>query len=65
MTEYTLIIYLIDGTIETKLVKYEKDYELRRDIANIGMNGFLKTEDDKYIYFPSHRIFKIEVDLKK
>jgi hypothetical protein len=63
MIEYKLIIYLDDG-VEIKTVKYEKDYELRKDIANIGINGFLKMEEDKYIYFPAHRINKIEVKIK-
>lgn len=59
--KYDIIVYLTDGSTGTLSVEYERDYELRRDVTNIGINGFLRKLENKYLYFPSHKIEKIEV----
>lgn len=61
MTNYTITVFINDGSKALLKVQYEKDYELRRDITNIGVNGLLQKLEDKYQYFPSTRIEKIEV----
>lgn len=61
MTNYTISVFINDGSKALLKVQYEKDYELRRDITNIGVNGLLQKLEDKYQYFPPSRIEKIEV----
>jgi len=62
MTEYNIIVY-IEGNKEIILpVKYDSDYNLRKDVTSIGINGILqKLENSDYLYFPPHKILKIEV----
>ncbi len=60
---YEIKIYLQDGTIFIKNVQYEKVYDLRRDVTNIGVNGYLREiSENKFEYFPQHKIDKIEVN---
>jgi hypothetical protein len=61
MTNYNIIVYLIDSSKAVLNVQYEKDYDLRRDVTNIGVNGLLQKLEDKYLYFPPNKIDKIEV----
>ena len=39
MIEYDLTIYIEDRDYITLSVKYEKEYELKMDVTNIGTNG--------------------------
>ena len=61
MTNYDIIIYINDGSELVLPVKYEKEYELRKDVTSIGINGVLQKTDNNYLYFPPHRIDRIEV----
>mgnify|MGYP001767495918 CR=1 FL=1 len=58
---YNIITYFTDGTSVVLPVSYEKEYELRRDVTNIGVNGLLQKKDTMFEYFPPHKIDKIEV----
>jgi hypothetical protein len=58
---YNIITYLNDGTSIVLPVSYDKEYELRRDVTNIGMSGLLQRKEEMFEYFPPHKIEKIEV----
>ena len=62
MANYNITVFLNDGAKATLEVQYEKEYELRRDVTSIGVNGLLQKLEEKFHYFPSHRIDKIEVE---
>jgi hypothetical protein len=62
---YDIIVY-IDKLVIKFPVRYESEYELRRDITNLGTNGIIRKEmrtetDNDFYYFPPHKIDKIEV----
>ena len=60
---YNITVYINDGTEIILPVSYDKEYDLRRDITNLGMSGVLnKDEENNYLFYPSHRIDKIEVE---
>lgn len=60
---YNITVYINDGTEIILPVSYEKEYDLRRDITNLGMSGVLnKNEDNSYLFYPSHKIDRIEVE---
>jgi len=68
MTDYNIIIHLDNNPSNTITldVKFEKDYELRRNITSIGINGILQPSssgqlEEYYQYIPPHRISSIEV----
>lgn len=61
MTNYNIIVYLITGEKIIIPVTYDKEYELRRDVTNIGNNGVWQKLEDKFQYYPSHKIDRIEV----
>lgn len=69
MLKYNIIVYIKDEneTLEVILpVEYENEYNLRRDVTNIGVSGVLQKQTDKYLYYPPHKIQSIEVkELKK
>jgi hypothetical protein len=60
---YNIIVHLNNMRIAEIIlpVTYEKEYELRRDVTSIGINGVWQKLEDKYLYFPSHQIERIEV----
>ena len=62
--KYNIIVFINDGSELVLPVQYESDYNLRKDVTSIGINGILqKSEvDNTYLYFPPHRIEKIEVE---
>ena len=60
MLKYNIIIYINDGSKITLSVQYEKEYDLKRDITNLGVNGVLQKNEEIFEYFPPHRINKIE-----
>jgi hypothetical protein len=59
---YNIIVFINDGSRAILTVNYERDYDLRRDVTNIGVNGLLQKLENKYQYFPPHKIDKIEVE---
>lgn len=65
MIKYDITIFINDGSKAILNVQYEKDYDLRRDVTNIGVNGFLQKIENKFQYFPPHKIDKIEVEESK
>ncbi len=62
--KYNIIVFINDGSELLLPVEYDSDYNLRKDVTSIGINGVLqKVEgENSYLYFPSHRINKIEVE---
>ena len=72
--KYTLTIYLtpeIGPTKEMPLVppdiinmevEYDKEYDLRKDITIMGNNGITRSDGNHYIFYPPHRIIKIEAN---
>jgi hypothetical protein len=60
MIEYDLTIYIEDRDYITLSVKYEKEYELKMDVTNIGTNGVVHQNK----YYPPHRIKEIEIKKK-
>ena len=62
--EYNIIIRIKDSDVDIiKTVKYDTEYQLKTDVITIGNNGYLhKNDDNNYIYYPSHKIDKIEVE---
>lgn len=65
MVDYNIIVFVDNGSKIILAVKYEKEYELRRDVTNIGVNGVLQKIENRYEYYPPHRIDKIEVEEAK
>lgn len=65
--KYNIIIFINDGTELTLPVQYESEYNLRKDVTSIGINGVLqKVEgENNYSYYPPHKIDKIEVEEDK
>ena len=63
MNKYNILVYLNDGTILSIFTEYEKPYELQAVISNYGKNGVW--DSDKYVYYPAHRIDKIELSPQK
>lgn len=64
MINYNIIVFINDGSKVILPVKYENEYNLRKDVVNIGINGVLQKmmDSNKYEYFPPHKIEKIEVE---
>lgn len=62
MINYNIIVFINDGSQVILPVKYENEYNLRKDVINIGVNGVLQKRDKIYEYFPPHKIDKIEVE---
>jgi hypothetical protein len=61
MIEYNIIVHLIDDSKITIPVKYDKIYDLRRDVTNMGTNGIMQELNDRLLYHPPHKINKIEI----
>ena len=64
MIKYNITVFINDGSELVLPVQYESDYNLRKDVTSIGINGSLqKVEgENSYLYFPPHKIEKIEVE---
>lgn len=60
MIKYNILVWINDGSQVILPVQYENDYNLRKDIVNIGINGVLQKKGDIYEYYPPHKINKIE-----
>lgn len=62
--KYNIIVFINDGTELLLPVQYDSDYVLRKDVTSIGINGVLQKVDgeNSYLYFPPHKIEKIEVE---
>lgn len=65
MAKYTITIHTKEQILQ-KVVEYATNYELQKDVVNIGINGYLqvvneKTDEEYFTYYPSHKIEKIEV----
>jgi hypothetical protein len=58
---YNIVVHLINRPDVILPVTYDKEYELRRDVTSIGINGVWQKLEDKYLYYPSHKIDRIEV----
>lgn len=64
---YKMTIF-IDDDIIIKDISYNSEYELKRDITNIGISGITQKINEKqsneyFLYYPPHRIKKIEVSI--
>jgi hypothetical protein len=61
--KYNITIFINDGSELILPVKYDSEYALRTDITKLGISGVLqKIEgENSYLYFPPHKIDKIEV----
>ena len=59
--KYNIIVYLKGDIIVTLPVEYDNEYKLKMDITNIGINGIIQKLEDKYLYYPPHKIESIEV----
>ena len=62
MIKYNIIVFINNESKVILPVQYENDYNLRKDIVNIGINGVLQKNGDIYEYYPPHKIDKIEVE---
>ena len=62
MTNYNIVIHINDGSEVILPVKYEKEYDLRKDVTSIGISGILQKIENDYLYFPPHKIDRIEVE---
>lgn len=60
MLKYNIIVHLNDNSQVILPVEYEKEYELRRDITSLGINGVLQKKEEMFEYFPPYKISKIE-----
>lgn len=60
MLKYNILVWINDGSQVILPVQYENDYNLRKDIVNIGINGVLQKNGEIYEYYPPHKINKIE-----
>ena len=58
---YNIIIKIDDGSEITLPVHYVNEYELKRDVVNLGTNGVIQKNDKDYDYIPPHRILNIKV----
>lgn len=63
MPKYNLLIQIV-GSLEiiSKEVSYDAEYQLNVDVANIGIKGLLHKIGEATIYYPPHRIFKIDIE---
>jgi len=60
--KYILTVYINDGSKIILPTEYEKEYELRRDVANIGNGGLWnKNANNDFTFIPSHKIEKIDI----
>lgn len=66
MLDYKIMIYLdevdeMDNVVVlTKDVSYEKEYNLKIDINSIGTNGYIEKTGENYVYYPTHKIRRID-----
>lgn len=66
MTNYTIKILIKDEEDINIDVSYEREYELKSHIVNLGSKGVLQEDDKKnLIYTPPHKVDKIIVSIKK
>lgn len=64
MLKYNIIIKVEDESVIKDIimsVNYESEYHLKSDVINIGKNGILDKIENDYVYFPSHKIIKIDI----
>jgi hypothetical protein len=59
--KYNLIIHLIGYDNITLPVEYENEYNLRRDVSNIGNGGVWQKKGEDYLFIPAHKITKIDI----
>lgn len=64
MAKYTIVVHLDDYQPIELPVDYSNDYELRKDVVGLGINGVFQKNETDYNYYPPHKIRKIEVKLK-
>lgn len=62
MIKYNILVQINDGSQVILPVSYENEYNLRKDVVSIGINGVLQKKENIFEYFPPHRIDKIEVE---
>ena len=61
MAKYNIVVWL-DGFHNVEIpVEYNNEYELKKDVVALGINGVLQKKDDVYNYYPPHKIKRIEV----
>jgi hypothetical protein len=60
--KYILTIYINDSTKIIIPTEYEKEYDLRKDVSNIGNNGLWnKNDTNDFTFIPVHKIEKIDI----
>lgn len=64
MDKYTIYVYVKDESTILIDVEPETDYELKKNITSIGVNGITSLIESDIIYYPPHRIIKIEAKVK-
>ena len=62
MSNFKITIYLVDLDTIVLTTDYQKEYDLKTDVINIGRNGIMNKKENKHIYYPPHKIVKIEVE---
>ena len=64
MPKYNLLIQIVGSPAEilSKQVTYEAEYQLNVDVANIGVKGLIYKIGETTIYYPPHRIYKIDIE---
>jgi len=66
MLKYTLHVHIEGEDTILINVEPETEYILRTNITGIGTNGITKNiEDDNFVYYPPHKIKKIEAFVNK
>lgn len=62
MSNFTITVFIDSGEPVILHTNYPKEYDLKTDVINIGRNGLMHKIEEKHIYYPPHKITKIEVE---
>jgi len=62
MLKYNIIVWIIDSAQIIMPVEYENEYNLKKDIVSLGINGVMQKNENSYVYFPPNRITRIDVE---
>lgn len=59
--KYNLIIDLSGFEPVILPVEYESEYNLRKDVSNIGNGGVWQKNNNGFLFIPAHKINKISI----
>jgi len=65
MLKYTLYVHIKGESSISIDIEPENDYQLRKNITSIGVNGITQNDGDNIIYYPPHKIAKIDAVVRK